>query len=126
MKFVSIRKQINWANLFNVSVSIAVPKYALKNIRTDNVNKENKKPINGTVKSVKKVEKVTPQPPKMKGVSVPRKPANIEAAFEQFNTADLEADIEVMKANFPNNHLVWLKSVSLSRASSSPLECFVE
>ncbi|KAG4074769.1 hypothetical protein HA402_006408 [Bradysia odoriphaga] len=89
-----------------------LPKYALKNIRIDNVNKENKKPNNGTVKSVKKVEKVTQPPPaKVKGVSVPRKPVNIEAAFEQFNTADLDADIEVMKANFPSNHLVWLKGL---------------
>lgn len=90
-----------------------VPKYALKNIRTENVNKENKKP-NGLAKSVKKVEKTvqpTPQP-KVKGVSIPRKPQNIEAAFEQFNSDDLYAEIEAMKENYPKNHLVWLKGVS--------------
>lgn len=96
-------------------VSITVPKYAIKNMQNTDNNKENKK-ANGTVKSIKKVAKVSqplpPAPPKVKGISVPRKPASIEAAFENFNIDELNGEIETLKANFPNNHLVWLKGVS--------------
>lgn len=95
-------------------MAITVPKHVLKNIHADNVNKENKKP-NGIAKNTKKATPPPPPaPPKVKGISVPRKPATIEVAFQQFNVDDLNAQIETMKANFPNNHLVWLKGVSFA------------
>lgn len=98
-------------------VLIPVPKHVLKKIQnTDSINKENNKP-NGNAKGIKKTTKVSqvvssPVVPKVKGISVPRKPNTIEAAFENFNIDELNAQIETMKANFPNNHLVWLKGVS--------------
>ncbi|KAJ6648346.1 Transmembrane protein [Pseudolycoriella hygida] len=85
-------------------------KYALKNIKE---NKENKKP-NGVVKNqkdAKVAQHAASAPPKVKGISVPRKPNTIEAAFEQFNVNRLNAEIEALKVNFPNNHLVWLKGL---------------
>lgn len=107
-------------------MSIAVPKYALKNIHADSGNKENNK-ANGTAKqSNKKVTKVSqpapPAPPKVKGISVPRKPASIESAFENFNIDELINEIEAIKANFPNNHLVWLKSVSFLASNQTLYE----
>lgn len=94
-----------------------MPSHQLKNIyKTDGINKENKKP-NGNVQGNKKVLKtskpIQPAPAKVKGVSVPRKPNNIEAALEQLDTDELNEQIERMKINFPDSHLVWLKGVSV-------------
>lgn len=101
-------------------MSIPVPKYVLKNIQNNvSTNKENSKP-NGTAKGIKKTTKISqPVVPKVKGPSVPQKPASIEVAFSQFNIDELHAQIETMKANFPNNDLVWLKNVSCCRNCGS-------
>lgn len=116
--YEEIRKWLSVKGLIlnsQMLVSITVPKYAIKNMHSDNNNKENKK-ANGNAKIIKKVAKVSqplpPAPPKVKGISVLRKPSSIEAAFENFNIDELNAEIETLKANFPNNHLVWLKGVS--------------
>lgn len=97
-----------------------MPKHVLKRLHnTESINKENNKP-NGTAKGIKKATNVSqvvvpPVAPKVKGISIPRKPNSIEAAFENFNIDELNKHIETMKTNFPNNHLVWLKSVSCYR-----------
>lgn len=102
-------------NVSDDSVIVTVPKYVLKNIQSDHLNKENKKP-NGIKKIAKVSQSPPPAPPKVKGISIPRKPTSIEAAFEQFNVDQLNSEIELMKSNFPSNHLVWLKGVSFVTA----------